>query len=265
MLIRNDIIIRMNKTIFTTTEGRNIAVLLDVVKNASELVFIMPGLKGYKEEPYMETYAQAFIEKGITAVRFDTSNGLGETDGNFEDTTVTQYYKDLEDVIAWAKTQPWYKEPFYLLGHSLGSITTMLYAAKQPHKIKGIVPTSCVVSGELTTKTPRYKEGELKEWETTGWHKEMFEGKEMRLKWKHMADRCSYDLLPLAASYKLPILLIVGELDITTPVAHQQLLFDKLNCPKKLYIIKGAGHAFKEPEHLQEVKETIMEWLEETF
>jgi hypothetical protein len=36
-------------------------------------------------------------------VLFDTTHSFGESGGNYEDATTTQYYQDLEDVISWAK------------------------------------------------------------------------------------------------------------------------------------------------------------------
>lgn len=61
----------------------------------------------------------------------------------------------------------------------------------------------------------------------------------------------------------MPILLLVGELDHTTPVKHQQLLFDKLLAKKEFHIIKGAPHTFKEEEHLVEVRDIMSNWIKD--
>jgi pimeloyl-ACP methyl ester carboxylesterase len=41
----------------------------------------------------------------------------------------------LEDVINWSKTQEFYKEKFFLAGHSLGSMSIFHYATENPEKI----------------------------------------------------------------------------------------------------------------------------------
>jgi len=60
----------------------------------------------------------------------------------------------------------------------------------------------------------------------------------------------------------MPVLLIVGDLDDTTPPEHQKILYDKLLGKKEFYIIKDAKHTFKEPEHLAEIKKIFSSWIE---
>jgi alpha/beta superfamily hydrolase len=65
----------------------------------------MHGLSGFKEQDHIVTFAQAFKEKGLTVVRFDTTNTLGESDGKYEGATTINYFEDLEDVIKWAQVR----------------------------------------------------------------------------------------------------------------------------------------------------------------
>jgi alpha-beta hydrolase superfamily lysophospholipase len=74
-----------------------------------------------------------------------------------------------------------------------------------------------------------------------------------KLKWNHFLDRMKYDILPKAKNITMPVLMIVGDLDKSAPIMHQQILFNKLMSEKELHIIKNAEHDFKEEEHLNEV------------
>ena len=242
--------------------GQKIVVLVEKIKNPKGLAFVMHGLSGFKEQPHIVTFAQAFKEKGLTTVRFDTTNTFGESEGNYEDATTTNYYEDLEDVINWSRTQSWYQEPFYLVGHSLGSLCCLLYAEKFPGKIKGLAPISTVVSGKLSAKAHGKKY--LDDWKRTGWHEEesvSIPGLIKRLKWSHMIDRLKHDTLPKAAKLVMPVLLIVGEKDRGTPLTHQKILYSRLPGKKELHVIKGAPHTFKEPRHLAEILKIFKEWL----
>src|SRR6266576_2690237 len=125
----------MKKIKIKNRKGQTIVVILDGTRNPNGLVFIMHGLGGNKDQMLSETFAESFREKGYTVLRFDTTNTLGESDGRYEDATLTNYYEDLQDVIAWAKKHTWYREPFYLVGHSLGGISTSMYAARHPSKV----------------------------------------------------------------------------------------------------------------------------------
>jgi len=252
------------KIFIKNRKKQKISVLIDKPENPGELVFIMHGLGGFKEQPHIETYAQAFLENNYVVVRFDTTNTLGESDGKYEDATVTNYYEDLEDVIEWTKEQFWYLEPFCLVGHSLGSICIMLYAEKYPKKIKAVAPTSAVISGKLSIENKSGRGDNLDEWKRTGWLVESSNSKPgviKRLKWSHMEDRLKYDLLPNVAKLTMPVLLIVGEKDDSTPVEHQQLLYEKLPGRKEIYIIKGAKHTFREKRHLDEINRIFNRWI----
>ena len=169
----------------------------------------------------------------------------------------------MEDVIKWASTQECYQEPFVLAGHSLGSLCVALYAENNPEKVKALAPTSTVVSGKLSAETRKYKET-LDEWRRTGWREEPSESKPgviKRLKWAEMEDRLRYDLLPKAHTLTMPVLLIVGDQDNSTPPEHQQLLYEKLPGKKELHVIKGAEHTFREQAHLEEVEGIFNQWI----
>jgi pimeloyl-ACP methyl ester carboxylesterase len=251
------------KTFIKNRKDQKIAVLIEKPEHPKGLVFVMHGLSGFKEQPHIEAYANAFFKNGYTAIRFDTTNTFGESDGNYEDATTTNYYEDLEDVINWAKSQPWYQEPFCLIGHSLGAICIALYAEKHPEKVKALAPTSTVVSGALSMETEHYK-NIAEEWKQTGWCVEKSEARPgliKRLKWSHMEDRLKYDLLPEAYKLTMPVLLMVGEKDESTPPEHQYRLYERLPGKKEIHIIKGSEHTFREKQHLEEIKQIIDRWV----
>lgn len=252
------------KTFIKNRNGKKIVVVVEENPNSEGLVFIMHGLGGFKEQAHIQTFADAFRENNFTIVLFDTTHTFGESEGNYEDATTTNYYEDLEDVINWAKTQSWYKEPFWLVGHSLGGISTALYAERYPEEVKALAPISTVVSGKLSVET-KTASGKLAEWERTGWRETKSESKPgvvKRLKWSHMEDRMKYDLLPKAYLLSMPVLMIVGDKDDSTPIKHQRILFNKLPPGKKeMHIIKNAPHTFREPQHLKEIKDIFNKWI----
>jgi alpha-beta hydrolase superfamily lysophospholipase len=240
---------------------QKISVIVDIAENSKGLAFVMHGLGGFKEQPHIKALSEAFVTCGITAVRFDTTNTFGESDGNYEDATTTNYYEDLCDVIEWASKQIWYREPFYLAGHSLGGICVALYAEQFPSKIAGLVPVSSVVSGKLSIELD--KDGK-EEWKRTGWRERPSVSKPgtvKRLKWSHIEDRLKYDLIPEAPLLKMPVLLIVGENDESTPLNHQQILFSAFKTDKELHIIKDAPHTFRSKEHIDEIRQILIRWL----
>ncbi len=254
----------MEKLRIKNRKGQNIVVVVEKADKPKGLAIVMHGLSGNKEQPHIITFAEAFKEKNYTAVRFDTTNTFGESDGKYEDATVTNYYEDLEDVISWAKTQPWFVTPFCLVGHSLGGISIILYAEKYPQEIKSLAPISTVVSGKLSLETPIYRKI-ADQWQKTGWQEEKsasVPGRIKKLPWSHMVDRLKYDVLPEAGQLTMPVLLVVGDKDESTPYEHQKLLSSKLPGKKELHIIKNAPHTFVEPDQLEEIKQIFIKWID---
>lgn len=256
--------LRMTEKLFIKNRNaQNISVLVDIPENPKGLAFVMHGLGGFKEQPHVVAAAQVFIDSGYTVVRFDTTNSIGESDGQYEDATVTNYLADLQDVIDWSATQAWYCQPFVLSGSSLGGMCILLYAQKNPEKVKGLVPLAPVVSGKLSLEAPLYR-NLLKEWKETGWAvrpSSSKPGKIKRLKWSHIEDRLLYDVIPECSQLRMPVCVIVGSKDDSTPPEHQQIFFEVLPGPKELHIIDGAPHTFIESYDLAKLKECVRNWL----
>ena len=155
------------KTFITNRDNNKICVVIEGKSNSSsKLAFVMHGLSGNKEEPHLRGMVGVLLNDNYTVVTWDAVHTFGESKGGpYEDATITNYYADLEDVVSWASTQKWYTEPFVLVGHSLGGISTALYAEKYPDKVKALAPISTVVNGELRMES---KADIVDEWKKTG-------------------------------------------------------------------------------------------------
>ncbi len=242
--------------------GQKIAVKVEGESNIKGPVFILHGLWTHMDRPTGKNIAEACLEQGYTAVRFDARNHRGKSDGKPEDATITEFYQDLKEVINWARGQNWFKEPFILAGSSLGGITAGVYAEDYPQKVKALFLLAPVVSGKLSaaTKSPE----SLKTWKEQGAQEKEFNsetGEKKLLPWSHMEDRLRYDLLTKAHDLTMPVLIIVGDRDTVCPLEHQKMLLDKLGGEKQLAIMAGAEHGSKEPEHQKFMKDTFISWL----
>lgn len=155
------------KTFITNRDGNEVCVTVENKdSNEPKLAFVMHGLSGRKEEPHLRGMTQVLKDNDYTVVTWDAVHTFGESKGgNYEDATITNYYADLEDVISWASEQKWYVEPFVLVGHSLGGISTALYAEKYPERVKALAPISTVVNGELRMES---KADIVDEWNELG-------------------------------------------------------------------------------------------------
>lgn len=255
---------RSEKLFIQNRDGKQIAVVIEQPDEQSRgLAFVMHGQGGFKEQKHIRTFAKTFLDRGLITVTFDTRDTLGESEGLMENVTVSGSLQDLEDVIQWARPQPWYQEPFVLAGHSLGSMTILLYAEDNPDMVKALAPTSAALSGELMREV--IPQDALAAWRETGWYERPSTSKPgviKRIKYAFIEDAMQYDVLSHVDRLRMPIVLVVGSDDTSTPVEQQQKLFEALPGPKELHIIAGAPHTFREEKHLAEIRQIIGRWID---
>lgn len=246
----------MEKLFIKNRHNKKISVIVEQAEKQKGLVFVMPGLGNIKEETNIQTYMSSFVDKGFTAVSFDVTDGVGESDGDYSKANFTGYYNDLVDVIEWSKKQKWYLEPFVLLGHSMGGGCILWYAYNNPDKLLGIAPLSTVIGGHQTLA--KFGREDLPAVKIDKDGNEIIK----KLDWEPFKeDILKYDIVIKAEELKMPTLMIVGSEDSGTPLEDQMKLFDKLPGAKEIHTIAGAPHTFVEAGHLKEMKQIIQDWI----
>lgn len=246
----------MEKLFIKNRLNKNLALTLKKNNKQTGLAFIMPGLAATKEDSYVHTFMDSFFSKGFTVISFDVTNGVGESDGDYSQASFTGYYNDLEDVIAWSRKQDWWQEPFILAGHSMGGGCILHYAANYPENVLGVAPISTVIGGSQTIA--KFGRNDLPAVKIAN-------GQEIikKLDWEPFRqDILQYDIVSRGHLLTMPVLMVVGENDLGTPLEDQRKLYDQLPGPKEIHTIKGAPHTFEEVEHLTEIKQIFHNWLD---
>ena len=256
----------IQKQFIKNRSNKKISIFAKIFDNSKGLVFVMHGLGGSKEQEHIKTFGEAFSEKEINTVFFDTTNSYGESEGDYKQATITNYYQDLEDVISWSSNQTWYQEPFYLVGHSIGGFCISYFTQNNPQKVLAIAPISPLVSGKQSEEAyKKYNLEEFTNWQKAGWlikPSTTLKGVIKELPWSYFEEQLKYDLDIKIEKIKCPILLIVGENDKSTPSEHIEEFYNKLDCIKELHIIKNAPHTFIEKAYLQEIKNIFSNWID---
>jgi hypothetical protein len=164
-------------------------------------------------------------------------------------------------VISWAKSQPWYQEPFWLIGHSLGGIVIAKYTFEHPKKIKGLVLASPTISA---TRLGRKRRERLKEINGEVWYYNISSstGEQRRLKWTpFIEDLKKYNLVKFISTLKNKILILVGEKEsYCKPLTE---ISQKLSL--ELNVIKDAPHNYVEEKYLKQIRKTLQNWIQKNI
>ncbi|MBU0859156.1 MAG: lysophospholipase [Alphaproteobacteria bacterium] len=225
------------------------------------VAFVLHGFSGNAKQPHVQAMAEAFRRNGYITVSIDATNSFNTSGGTIEQANWTNHMNDLADTVAWARTQPWFREPFAITGQSMGGGAVLSYAAQNPDKVRLLVPVATLVSKDLYIKAMEQNDPQhLKNWRENGHFTIMFNGKAHKRLWDHIEkDYAQYDMLKHASKLTMPTLLVAGEIDTLTPPWAHKALFDVLPGPKAFHTIKGAHHCFEQHEH--ELTAIMAQWI----
>lgn len=238
----------------------------EAAKPARGLVFLQHGFSGHMNQPHILAMAERFLAHGYNVVRFDCTNAFGDSEGDLSEANLTRHADDLEDVIEWARSQAWFREPFILAGHSLGGGSNLRYASRHPARVSAMAPLSAVIGYDLMIAA--YKRNKADELEAL--YRDGFVWKESATRAgyrgkktvQYIEDLKNHDYLSSAAKYTMPVLVVVGEHDDITLPEHQQKLYDALPAQKMFRTIEGSEHTFRSNAELARLAEIMDEWLE---
>lgn len=225
---------------------------------------IQHGWGGNKERPTVQAIKRAFLELGFQTFAFDTTNASGESDGDYEQSTLGLHWEDLEDVVKWVQKQDWFIGPLALSGHSMGGYAVARYAEDYPNQVSYLVPVAPVVSGKLSfAEHNKHDPESFKTWKEKGFRKRIkSNGKPATERWFQMEERLKHNLLPNAGKLTMPTLLLVGSKD-TSCFDQTQALYDHLPEENKtLQIIEDAPHSFSTKKDLASCSNHIKTWLQ---
>lgn len=212
------------------------------------LVILGHGVTGNKDRPLLVAVAEGLAAKGWPCLRVSFS-GNGDSEGKFEESTITKETADLGAVLA---TVPQEKRVAYI-GHSMGAAVGVIKAVRR-------MDIHALVSLAGMTHTAEFVEREFGDVEPGKGC--MWDEEDCPLSEAYVEDlRAIGSTLEAAAQINQPWLLIHGTDDDVVPLKDSRDAFDAAKCRKKLIEIPGAGHVFGEDSYPRIVEE-IDAWLE---
>ena len=108
-------------------------------KSKKKLAIIGHGITSSKEEKAMEVSKEALLMAGYTVINIDFRYNFGKSQRGMENATLDTFIEDYETVIAWAKDKEFYREPYTLIGHSMGALAATVIAENKKEEVSELV------------------------------------------------------------------------------------------------------------------------------
>ena len=197
--------------------------------------------------------AAALNEEGIGVMRFDFT-GLGQSEGDFADTTFSSNVSDLLDAAAWLEDN--FEAPSLLFGHSLGG-TAVLRAAR-------FIPSAVAVATLGSPADPahvRHVFGDsIDEIESTGAAAVNLGGRTFRVKRDFLDDLEEHDLLAEVSQLRKALLVMHAPLDDIVEIDNASTLFLAARHPKSFISLDDADHLLTREEDSKYAGTVLAAW-----
>jgi len=214
-----------------------VGILYKPLKETSSVAIFCHGYRSDKSSSKVKPLAEKLNKGGIALFAFDFS-GSGESDGKFEDTTITQYIFDLKCVIDYFSK---ITDKIALIGSSLGGLVVLNEVLKDK-RAKAVVLLSPL--SLFPSKNQEYNESRVKEWKQKGYSYTHSSRKgNMKINYSYYEDGLKYSQNSFYKQIKIPLLIIHGTADESVPFENSKRL-NQIIKNSTLLPLKGADHRY---------------------
>lgn len=243
-----------NKIQFQNNQGQNLAAILELPEEKPIGYAIFAHcFTCNKNLTAVRSIGKALNSKGIAVFRFDFT-GLGESEGDFED---TNFSSNVEDIIAAANfLEVNYEAPKILVGHSLGGAAVIFAASK----IKSIQAIATVGAPANPEHVSHIFEDSISEIEGTGEANMAIGGRPFKIKQQFLNDIRSQKLQVAAKELNVPILIFHSPIDTTVEIENAAKIYKAAKHPKSFVSLDKADHLLTNKDDAEFVGLMIASW-----
>lgn len=193
-----------------------------------------------------------FNKKEISTLRFDFF-GHGESEGKFEEVTISKAVDDILQGINFLKGKGYSK--IGLVGSSFGGMASLL-AASRTNELYVLALKSPVSDylGKLIADMNRYP---LEKWKEQGF---IYHEGNLKLNYSFFEDAEKINSYEEIKKIKIPTMIVHGDNDESVPIEQSKKAASLIeNC--KLEIIEGADHNYSKPEDFEKMLNRISQFI----
>lgn len=203
----------------------------------------------------MRSLAEKLSSSGFAVLRFDFS-GNGGSEGAIEETTYTTMLGEVESAVDFLQLKG-YTE-IGIAGHSLGAMIALLSASSD----KRIGAVAFIAGSSLAARVREvFPHDAIEKAEKEGSAEAQVYGRNVLLTRDFLLDIDRYNVGHSAATLNRPLLVVHGTEDDVIEPHHGRKIFLWAEGQKKLELIKGADHMFRDDRHLETLLSAVSGWF----
>jgi len=198
--------------------------------------------------------ARAMTLAGIAVLRFDFT-GLGNSGGNFEDTTFSDNVDDIKAAVKFLTEN--YETPNILIGHSLGGAAAV-FAASQLDEINAVATIGTPSEPEHVTHLFGYK---LKDIEENGFADVNIGGRTYTIKNQFVQDLLNKDMHEVVQNLDKALLILHSPQDRVVDLDNAAKIYHAAMHPKSFVTLERADHMLSSKDDAFYAGTVISSWV----
>lgn len=202
----------------------------------------------------VKNISRSLAQKGFGVLRFDFT-GLGESEGEFEDTNFSGNVNDLVDAAAYLENE--FKAPQLLIGHSLGG-AAVLSASKMISSVQAIVTIGAPSRPEHVQHLFKDSQAEIN---NEGKASVNIGGRPFYIKKQFIDDLNSQQLSDVNKGGKQAILIMHSPQDNIVGIENAEHIYKLAQHPKSFVSLDGADHLLSDKQDALYVGDVIAGWV----
>ncbi len=240
---------------FLNSDGHQLAALIELPERTEPVAFALFAhcFTCNKNLTAVRNIGRSLTDNGIAVMRFDFT-GLGESEGDFENTNFSSNIEDLAAAANFLKTE--YKAPSILIGHSLGG-AAVIFASSKIESVKAVVTIGAPSSPDHVSHL--FKTG-LDEINRNGVAEISIGGRSFTIKKQFLEDIEEKRLNQMVRDMRKPILILHSPQDKTVGIENAAQIYKSAMHPKSFISLDGADHLLSDEKDSVYVGKMIATW-----
>lgn len=220
------------------------------------ITILCHGFPSSKDSNTNLALEKALNEDGVSTLRFDFF-GQGESEGNFEDITISECVEDIFSAVKYLKSLGYAK--IALVGSSSGGGASIMAAAKLPDLFALVLKAPAV--DHLEVEIAKRGEYGIEQCKEKGYaYHVRSNGEKFKINYSFFEDLKNNIGYDVADKISAPTLIVHGDADKDVPIVQSIKISTLIeNC--HLQIFHGADHRFSKSEDFEKMIHTIAEFI----
>jgi putative redox protein len=244
------------KVRFTNKLGYELSARLELPLSKGPYPFAIfaHAFTGNKSLVSVRHISRALTLSGIAVLRFDFT-GLGQSEGDFED---TNFSSNVDDLIAAADflTEK-YEAPSLLIGHSLGGAAA-IFASHQLDSIQAVATIGTPAEPEHVR---HLLQDSVEEIEEHGYATVLIGERSFHIKKQFLEDIENNRMMPILKGMEKAILILHSPQDQVVEIENAAKIYHSATHPKSFVTLNGADHMLSSKDDAFYAGTVIASWV----